>query len=70
MLGRKGHYMIYKYFFCILKNVGVYEPLTAVGPDITVKALDRGLCNRGDTILCLRRAPANKRKLCQSPIKD
>jgi hypothetical protein len=28
------------------------------------------VCNRGDTILCSRRAPANKRKLGQSPIKD
>ena len=26
-------------------------------------------CNRGDTILCSRRAPANKRKLGQSPTK-
>ena len=51
---------VFFFFFGILKNVGVYETLTAVGPDITVKALDRGLCNRGDTILCSRRAPANK----------
>ena len=28
------------------------------------------VCNRGDTMLCSRRAPANKRKLGQSPIKD
>ena len=28
------------------------------------------VCNRGDTILCSWRAPADKRKLCQSPIND
>ena len=36
------------------------------GNDLT----DLTICNRSDTILCSRRAPANKRKLGQSPLEE
>ena len=41
MLGRKGHYMV-QYFFSILKNVGVKEPVTAVGKEAFLKYFRRG----------------------------
>jgi hypothetical protein len=47
-----------------------YNKFKAFRPNFYPPCSYMYVCNRGDTILCSRRAPANKRKLGQFPLKD
>ena len=51
-----------------MRSFWIYKTREIVALQKFVKFLVKSNLHRGDTILCLRRAPANKRKLGQSPM--